>query len=80
MATKVKGITIELNGDTTGLQEALRKVRNETKQLDTELNYINKSLKFNPTSFTMWSQKQKVLTNEVKNTGNKLKELKSIKK
>lgn len=77
---EIKGITIELNGDTTGLQEALRKVRNETKQLDTELNYINKSLKFNPTSFTMWSQKQKVLTNEVKNTGNKLKELKSIKK
>jgi len=77
---EIKGITIELNGDTTGLQEALRKVRNETKQLDTELNYINKSLKFNPTSFTMWSQKQKLLTKEVEGTQNKLKELKNTKK
>lgn len=75
-----KGITIEFRGDAAPLKNAINSIRNEAKTLDKELKYINNSLKFNPTSVTMWSQKQKVLNQEVTNTKNRLGELKAIKK
>ena len=79
MAGNIKGITIEFRGDTSKLSQAINKIRKEAKGLDKELDYINKSLKFNPTSVTMWSQKQKVLTQQVKDTKDRLTELKNIK-
>lgn len=75
-----KGITIEFRGNPAPLKNAINSIRNEAKTLDKELGYVSKSLKFNPTSVTMWSQKQKVLTQEVTNTKNRLNELKAIKK
>lgn len=80
MAQNIKGITIEFRGDTTKLSKAINDIRSEAKTLDNELKYIDKSLKFNPTSVTMWSQKQKVLTQEVDKTKARLKELNGIKK
>lgn len=77
---EVKGITIQFRGDTTDLSRAINKVRNEAKTLDQELRYVNKSLKFNPTSVTMWSQKQKVLTQQVADTKKRLDDLKDVKK
>lgn len=75
-----KGITIEFRGNAAPLKSAINSIRNEAKSLDKELKYINNSLKFNPTSVTMWSQKQKVLNQEVTDTKNRLNELKAIKK
>lgn len=75
-----KGITIEFRGNAAPLKSAINSIRNEAKTLDNELKYINNSLKFNPTSVTMWSQKQKVLNQEVTDTKNRLNELKAIKK
>ena len=80
MAGNIKGITIEFRGDTTRLSKAINQMRGEAKGLDKELGYINKSLKFNPTSISMWSQKQKVLTEQVEATKNRLTQLKNIKK
>lgn len=73
-----KGIEIEFRGDATPLKKAINSIRNEAKTLDKELGYINKSLKFNPTSVTLWSQKQKVLNQEVEDTKSRLRELKDI--
>lgn len=77
MAGTVKGITIEFNGNTTNLSKAITTVRKETKDLDKELGYINNSLKFNPTSVTLWSQKQKVLSEQVSQTEKNLSSLKT---
>ena len=76
MAGTVKGITIEFNGDTTRLQKALKDVRKETRDIDKELGYINKGLKFDATNVDMWKQKQVVLKEAIKSTESNLKSLK----
>lgn len=66
MADKVKGITIEFRGDTTELSKAINKVRNEAKEFDKELSYIDKSLKFNPKNIDLLKQKIAVLSDATK--------------
>ena len=80
MAGDVKGITIEFRGDTTELQKALRTVRSEGRDLDRELNQINRSLKFNPSSVDLWRQKQQLLNQKVDQTGENLDELRKAEK
>ena len=75
-----KGITITFRGNDSPLRSAIQKIRNEAKVLDKELGYINKSLKFNPTSVALWSQKQKVLLQQLGDTRKRLGELKDAKK
>lgn len=65
---KIAGVTLELNADTTKLQKALKDVNKTSKDLKTELNYINKSLKFNPGNADLIAQKQRVLGESIKNT------------
>ena len=74
-----KGITIQFRGDATPLKNAINSIRKEAKTLDTELKYVNNSLKFNPASVTLWSQKQKVLTQNIAATKARLDELVGIK-
>lgn len=67
----VKGITISFRGDTTNLSSAINKMRNESKALDKELGYINKSLKFDPKNVDLLKQKMTVLDEATsKNKGN----------
>ena len=80
MAGNIKGITIEFRGDTTQLDKALRQVDKETSQIDNELKKVNTALKFNPTSVELWKQKQTLLTQKIKETGDKLKVLKDAQK
>lgn len=75
MAGKFKGITIEIDGNTKPLEAALKKVDRATKDLDRELRNVNKALKINPTSVSLWSEKQKLLTQQVDETKNKLETL-----
>lgn len=63
---EIKGITIELNGDSSGLQKALREVRKETKGFEKELSYIDNSLKFNPRNVDLLKQKIAVLNDATK--------------
>lgn len=80
MAGNIKGITIEFLGDTTKLDKALRDISNETKAIDQELRKVNTGLKFNPTSVELWQQKQKLLTDKISQTKNKLDALKQAQK
>lgn len=73
---KIKGITIQFNGETTKLDKALRNIRDNTKSLDKELKQVDNALKFNPTSVELWRQKQELLTQKVSETKNKLDVLK----
>ena len=76
MAGNIKGITIEINGDTTRLDRALRNVNNTGRDLNNQLKDIDKSLQFNPGNTELLSQKQRVLAESVENTKNKLNTLK----
>lgn len=80
MADKVKGITIEFNGDTTKLDKALRKISTESKGIDKELKSVNNALKFNPRNTELLAQKQQLLKEKVQQTGKSLEQLRDVQK
>lgn len=75
MADRVRGITIEIGGNTKPLEKALGEVNKKSRSLQTELTDVNKLLKFNPNSVELLTQKSKLLSDQVENTKNKLFQL-----
>ena len=73
---RIQGITIELDGDTTGLTQALKKVDGETKNVQKELRQVERLLKFDPSNVELLSQKQKLLGDAVQSTSKRLDALK----
>lgn len=80
MAGKIKGITLEIGGDTTKLNQALKEARSESRTLQAELKQVNQALKLDPGNVNMLRQKETLLTKEIENQKNKLKELEAAKK
>ncbi len=76
MANNIKGITIEIGGDTTGLDKALKGVNQQAKSTQSELKEINKALKLDPSNVELLEQKQRALADAVANTSQKLDTLK----
>ena len=76
----IKGLTIEIGGDTTKLGKALDDVNKKSRNLSGELGEINKLLKLDPGNTDLLAQKQKVLAAAVENTADKLKTLKDAEK
>ena len=76
MADRVKGITVEIGGDTTKLSSALKGVNSSIKSTQTQLKDVNKSLKLDPKNTELHSQKQKLLSSEIEHTKKKLDALK----
>lgn len=76
--SKVKGITIEFNGDTTKLDKALRKIKNDARSVDQSLKDVNRALKFNPKNTELLTQKQKLLGQKVYQTSKSLEQLKKV--
>lgn len=79
MAGSIKGIIVEIGGDTSGLQKALSKVNSVSSSLSKELRGINSLLKLDPKNTEMLKQKQDVLNASISTTQEKLKQLQSIK-
>ncbi|MCY9547286.1 hypothetical protein [Lysinibacillus xylanilyticus] len=75
--SRIKGITIELNGDTTGLTDALKDVNKETSKVSNELKAVERGLKFDPGSTELIAQKQQHLSEQIQNTSKKLDVLKT---
>lgn len=73
----IKGITVEIGGDATKLDEALRDVENKAKSASSELRDIDRAMKNNGESATLWQQKQDVLTKALEESKKKLELLKS---
>lgn len=69
---RIKGITIEIGGDTSKLSAALKDVDKTISQTETKLRDVNKLLKFNPTSSELLKQKQQALGTEIAATKDKL--------
>ncbi|MEG0854419.1 MAG: hypothetical protein RSF82_11130, partial [Angelakisella sp.] len=80
MAEKIKGITIEIGGDVTGLDKALKDVNKESSSLQDELKKVDRLLKFDPTNTQLLEQKQALLAKSVTNTAGKLETLKLAEK
>lgn len=72
MAGNIKGITIEIGGDTQPLQNALKGVNKQASEATKELRQIDKALKFDTGNVTLLTQKQEVLAKQVETTKEKL--------
>jgi len=72
MASRIKGITIEIGGNTTPLQKALQGVNRELKTTSDNIKDVNKLLKFDTTNTDLLKQKQENLSNAIKATKEKL--------
>ena len=72
---KIKGITIEIGGDTTQLGKAIEDSEKHTRSLQGELKEVERLLKFDPTNTELLAQKQDLLTRAVEETTTKLKTL-----
>jgi len=59
---KLNGIVIEIGGDASKLDEALKGVESETKKAKAELRDVNYIMKKSPESAVLWQQKQELLT------------------
>ena len=76
MAGRIKGITVEINGDTTKLSKALQNVDKSIKNTQTQLKDVEKLLKLDPTNTELLAQKQKLLGQAVSDTKTRLDTLK----
>jgi len=76
MANRIAGITIEIGGDTSKLQTALKGVDKTLKTTQANLKDINKLLKLDPKNTDLLNQKQKNLQTSIKATKDRLAELK----
>ena len=75
MANRIKGITVEIGGDTTGLDKALKGVNSSINKTQSALNDVNRLLKLDPTNTVLVAQKQELLTQAISQTEEKLSAL-----
>lgn len=78
MADRIKGITIEIDGETKGLSQALKGVNKDIKSTQTQLKDVEKLLKLDPHNVTLLGQKMELLGKEIGQTKDKLSQLKSV--
>ena len=78
--TKIRGITIELGADTSGLSKALKGVNTEIKSTQKQLKDVERLLKLDPGNVELLEQKQRLLGNQVEQTTKKLDALKEAQK
>lgn len=76
MASRIKGITVEIGGDTTGLEKALKQVNSTIKTTQSELKDVERLLKLDPSNTQLLAQKQKDLKDAIGATSEKLNTLK----
>lgn len=76
MANRIKGITIEIGGDTTKLDKALSSVNKTIKNTQSQLKDVNKLLKLDPNNTELLAQKQRLLGDAINQTKEKLQMLK----
>ena len=76
MADRVKGITVEIGGDVTGLNKALKGTNDQIRTTQSQLKDVEKLLKLDPTNTTLLEQKQRLLADAMGETKSKLETLK----
>lgn len=75
MAGKIKGITIEIGGNTQPLEKALKGVNDSSVKTSREIKEIDKSLKFDPGNVVLLTQKQELLGKQIATNKEKLETL-----
>ena len=74
MASRIKGITVEIGGDTRGLEKSLAAVNNSIKKTQSQLRDVNNLLKLDPSNTILLAQKQELLQSAIGDTEKKLED------
>lgn len=74
--SNIKGITIEIDGNPKPLQDALKSIDSSLKTTQSELKEVNRLLKLDPKNTELITEKQKLLKNAIKDTEDRVKQLK----
>lgn len=74
---RIKGITVEIGGDTTKLQTVLKGVNSEIRNTQSQLKDVEKLLKLDPGNTELITQKHRLLAQAVSETREKLETLKT---
>ena len=75
MASRIKGITVEIGGDTSGLEKSLAAVNNSIKKTQSQLRDVNNLLKLDQSNTILLAQKQELLQSAIGDTEKKLEAL-----
>lgn len=68
-ANRIKGINVEIGGDVTGLNKALKTVNGEIRDTQSQLKDVERLLKLDPTNTELLAQKQRLLSQQIEATG-----------
>ena len=79
-SNRIKGITIEIDGNTTKLQDSLKDVNKNLKDTQTQLRDVDRLLKLDPKNVELLAQKQELLGRQTENVNEKLKKLREAQK
>lgn len=74
-SSRIKGITVEIGGNTVGLQNALKDVNKRTKEVQSELKDVERLLKLDPNNIELLAQRQELLTQAIQSSTDKLGQL-----
>lgn len=77
MAEKIRGVTVEIGGDTSGLQKSLKEVNSAINSTARQLRDVNNLLKLDPGNTELLKQKQTLLANEIDAVKKKIEEEKA---
>lgn len=80
MANRIKGITVEIGGDTTGLSKALSGVNKDLRSTQSQLKDVERLLKLDPGNVELLAQKQRLLSGAIEDTEKKLDSLREAEK
>ncbi|WP_035796538.1 phage tail tape measure protein [Butyrivibrio sp. MB2005] len=80
MADRLRGITVEIGGDTTKLSASLKQVNSDIRSTQSQLKDVNKLLKLDPGNSTLAAQQYRLLGDAIKETKEKLDALKEAEK
>ena len=80
MADRIRGITIEIGGETSKLQDSLKNVNKQLKDTQSQLKDVDKLLKLDPKNVELLAQKQELLSRATEQTAEKLQKLRDAQK
>ena len=78
MSSSIRGITVEIGGNTTKLQNALKDVNNQSRNLQSELRQVDRLLQLDPGNTELIAQRMRILEQQTENTAEKLRRLEEV--
>ncbi len=78
LSNRIRGITVEINGDTTGLGNAFRDIDRQASQLQNELNEVNRMLQFDPSNTELLAQQQELYNRQLSTSRQRLEQLRQV--